>query len=83
MKLARAHAEEGIAWYLGRLLDELEALAVLPAFRSPQLQTRRVQELLPRVRTDRVPEHCLILAAPQAVPTAILFVAPTNWEIRS
>lgn len=81
VKLARTHAQKGVARRIGGLLDELEAVAVLPALRPPQPKARRVQKLLPRLRADRVAEYRLILATPQAIPAAILLIAPPDRKV--
>ena len=83
VELTGAHADERVARRRGRLLDDLEALAVLPAPRLPQAQIGRVQKLLPRLRADGVTEYRLIVAPSQAIGAAILLVGPADRELRA
>jgi hypothetical protein len=42
-----------------------------------------VQELLPRLRSDGVAEHRLIVTPPQAIGAAVLLVAPADGKLRA
>ena len=54
---------------------------VLRALRAPQPQQRRVQEALPRMRTDIVAEQRRVVAPPQAVVATILLVGPAGGQV--
>jgi hypothetical protein len=80
VQLARAHA---VARRIGGLLDDLEAVTVLPAPSPPHPQPGRVQDLLPGLRADGIAKNRLILAAPQPIGAAILLVALADRKVSS
>ena len=80
MQLAGAHAEERERLALGRRLLDLER-AVRVAARPPEPDARREQELLPRVRADRVAEARLVVAALEPVAAGLLLVRPADRQL--
>ena len=80
VQLARAHADERERPVLERFLLDLEA--VVPALRTPEPDAGRQEELLPRVRADRVAEARLVVAALEPVAAGVLIVGPADRQIR-
>ena len=80
VQLAGAHADERERRILERLLLDLEAAVAAP--RPPEPDARRKQELLPRVRADRVAEARLVLAPLEPVGAGVLDVRPADRQRR-
>ncbi len=79
VELAGAHSDQGERGVLERLLLDLEA--VVASLRAPEPDARREQELLPRVRADRVAEARLVVAALEPVGARVLAVLPADREL--
>ena len=80
VQLAGAHAEKRERRRIERLLLHLEP-AVPGAPRPEQLDARRKQELLPRVRADRVAEARVVVAALEAIRPGLLDVGPADGQL--
>ena len=80
LQLAGPNADQRKRRVLERLLLDLEA--VRPAVRLPEPHSRRQQELLPRVRADRVAEARLVVAALESVAAGLLDVLPADRKLR-
>ena len=55
--------------------------AVVTAPRLPQPHARRKQELLPRVRADRIAEARVIVAALETIRAGLLDVGPADRQL--
>ena len=79
VEFAGAHAEEGEALAGIGLRHDADALRIVLG--APETQQRRVQELLPRMRSDGVAEQRLIIAAYEPVGPAVLLVGPAARQV--
>ena len=79
VQLARPHADERQRRAVRLVLLDDEAVVLLA--RPPEADAGRQQELLPRVRPDRVPEAGLVVAALEPVAARLLVVRPADREI--
>ena len=78
-EVAAADSEECERLLRRRLLLDLRDLAVLPS--APEPDTRRKQELLPRVRADREAEARLVVPSLHAVVAGIVDLRPACGEL--
>ena len=79
MELAGAHADERQRPILGGLLLDDEAVVLFS--RLPQPDAGRQEELLPRVRPDRVAKAGLVVAALEPVAARLLVVSPADRQV--
>ena len=59
-----------------------DAEAAVAALRPPQAETRGMQELLPRMRTDGVAEQRIVGTALDTIGAAVLHVGPAGRQVR-
>jgi hypothetical protein len=79
MEIARPHADEGEAFFWQRLGHDLDA--TLPVLGAPEPLNRRMEKFLPGMRPDGVAEDGVVVAAAQAVTSAVLLVRPGSRQV--